>query len=242
MKATIREYMGSEERDRRLLSLEPWMGTVTLGRSESCTYTIGKTLGNLALGISKVQATITAAGDTFTLKDGGVDGVSTNGIYCHAEKIEGSIALTPGLELVLFKHGMAKVTLVISDGAVVEYGKDTYTGQDLLSVLQVQVQTLDGEIGALHHQVEALGNQLAQREAIDTNQEQRLMAAEQRLNRVLTVLFAAIAAIVLASGWVGGSNEDKKQWSSTLTSIAIGVAALYFKSKDKEVEKPDRSI
>src|SRR5579885_62390 len=69
--------------------------------------------------------------------------------------------------------------------------------------------------------------------AIDTNQEQRLMAAEQRRNRVLTVLFAAIAAIVLASGWVGGSNEDKKQWSSTLTSIAIGVAALYFKSKDK---------
>jgi len=46
------------------------------------------------------------------------------------------------------------------------------------------------------------------------------------------LLLVAIAVIVLAFGWSGGNSEDKKQWSSTFTSIAIGIAALYLKSKE----------
>jgi len=233
MKATLREYMGTEERDRRSLQLLPDQGPVTIGRSESCTHTIGKTLGQLALGISKVQATITFNETQIALKDGGVEGVSTNGIYNHNERVKGAIVLVPGLELVLFKHGIAKVTLVVSEAlALVEYGKDTYTGQDLLSVLQEQQQAMTGQLEALHLQVSLLGDQITQRETIDNNQERRLFAAEQRLNRVVMYLLSAIAVIVLVFGWSGGNSEEKKRLSSTITSVAIALAVAYLKSKE----------
>ena len=232
MQATLREYMGSEERDRRVLDLTPTSTPLTIGRADACTYKIGQTLGSLALGISKVQATIFGNATQLTLKDGGADGASTNGIYCHAEKIEGSIALVPGLELTLFKHGIAKVTLVINSQAVIEYGKDTYTGQDLLAVMQEQVAAFSDQMAVLHQQVDLLGEQITHREAIDNNQERRLLIAEQRINRVFAGLCGAIAVIVLVSGFWSGSAEDKKLWGSTLTSIACGIAALYFKSKD----------
>lgn len=239
MLATLREYTGTTERDRRFLELINPGTPITIGRSDLCTYKIGMTLGNLALGISKVQATITFEQGEIRLKDGGADGLSTNGIYCHGEKLETPIALVPGLELTLFKHGIAKVTLHMTDLAVVEHGRDTYTGQDLLSVLQEQVATMGGQMDALQLQVGLLGTQLAHREVLDRTQddrdrqqEQRLLTAEKRLNRVVVLLLVAIAVIVLAFGWSGGNSEDKKQWSSTFTSIAIGIAALYLKSKE----------
>jgi len=239
MLATLREYTGTTERDRRFLELINPGTPITIGRSDLCTYKIGMTLGNLALGISKVQATITFEQGEIRLKDGGADGLSTNGIYCHGEKLETPIALVPGLELTLFKHGIAKVTLHMTDLAVVEYGRDTYTGQDLLSVLQEQVATMGGQMDALQLQIGLLGTQLAHREVLDRTQddrdrqqEQRLLTAEKRLNRVVVLLLVAIAVIVLAFGWSGGNSEDKKQWSSTFTSIAIGIAALYLKSKE----------
>ena len=239
MLATLREYTGTTERDRRFLELINPGTPITIGRSDLCTYKIGMTLGNLALGISKVQATITFEQGEIRLKDGGADGLSTNGIYCHGEKLETPIALVPGLELTLFKHGIAKVTLHMTDLAVVEHGRDTYTGQELLSVLQEQVATMDGQMDALQLQVGLLGTQLAHREVLDRTQddrdrqqEQRLLTAEKRLNRVVVLLLVAIAVIVLAFGWSGGNSEDKKQWSSTFTSIAIGIAALYLKSKE----------
>jgi len=265
MLATLREYTGTTERDRRFLELINPGTPITIGRSDLCTYKIGMTLGNLALGISKVQATITFEQGEIRLKDGGADGLSTNGIYCHGEKLETPIALVPGLELTLFKHGIAKVTLHMTDLAVVEHGRDTYTGQDLLSVLQEQVAdlavvehgrdtytgqellsvlqeqvaTMGGQMDALQFQIGLLGTQLAHREVLDRTQddrdrqqEQRLLTAEKRLNRVVVLLLVAIAVIVLAFGWSGGNSEDKKQWSSTFTSIAIGIAALYLKSKE----------
>lgn len=239
MLATLREYTGTIERDRRFLELINPGTPITIGRSDLCTYKIGMTLGNLALGISKVQATITFEQGEIRLKDGGADGLSTNGIYCHGEKLETPIALVPGLELTLFKHGIAKVTLHMTDLALVEHGRDTYTGQDLLSVLQEQVATMGGQMDALQLQVGLLGTQLAHREVLDRTQddrdrqqEQRLLTAEKRLNRVVVLLLVAIAVIVLAFGWSGGNSEDKKQWSSTFTSIAIGIAALYLKSKE----------
>jgi len=239
MLATLREYTGTTERDRRFLELINPGTPITIGRSDLCTYKIGMTLGNLALGISKVQATITFEQGEIRLKDGGADGLSTNGIYCHGEKLETPIALVPGLELTLFKHGIAKVTLHMTDLAVVEHGRDTYTGQELLSVLQEQVATMDGQMDALQLQVGLLGTQLAHREVLDRTQddrdrqqEQRLLTAEKRLNRVVVLLLVAIAVIVLVFGWSGGNSEDKKQWSSTFTSIAIGIAALYLKSKE----------
>lgn len=239
MLATLREYTGTIERDRRFLELINPGTPITIGRSDLCTYKIGMTLGNLALGISKVQATITFEQGEIRLKDGGADGLSMNGIYCHGEKLDAPIALVPGLELTLFKHGIAKVTLHMTDLALVEHGRDTYTGQALLSVLQEQVATMGGQMDALQLQVGLLGTQLAHREVLDRTQddrdrqqEQRLLTAEKRLNRVVVLLLVAIAVIVLAFGWSGGNSEDKKQWSSTFTSIAIGIAALYLKSKE----------
>ena len=237
LQAVIREHMGAVERDRRAIALEPIPGVITLGRSEGCTYRLGKSLSHLALGISKVQATITLQADGIFLRDGGTEGPSTNGIYCHAEKVSGSIALVPGLELTLFKHGLAKVSLVVTDSQNSNHSGDTYTGQDLLSVMQEQMEALAAQTSAIHHQVELLDGQLKQREAIDSNQENRILRTERRLNRVLAVVFGVVAVIVLASGWSGGSAEDKKQWSSTLTAIAIGVAAAYFKSKENEGQK-----
>jgi len=237
LKATLREFMGTEERHRRAITLEPIPGVITLGRSEGCTYRIGKGLGHLALGISKVQCTITLQENGIFLRDGGTEGASANGIYCHTERLNGSIALVPGLELTIFKHGLAKVSLVISDSQSDSQGSDTYTGQELLSVMQAQMAEMAEQTSAMHEQVKLLDSQLKQREAIDRNQEQRLIRAEKRLNRVLAIVFGVIALIVLASGWSGGTLEDRKQWSSTLTAISIGIAGAYFKSKENEGTK-----
>jgi pSer/pThr/pTyr-binding forkhead associated (FHA) protein len=234
MQAVIREYMGTVERDRYALPLEPIPGVITLGRSEGCTYRLGKSLGHLAMGISKVQATITLQGNDIFLRDGGTEGASTNGIYCHAEKVNGSVALVPGMELTLFKQGIAKVTLIVSDSQGSSQGSDTYTGHEVLAQLQGQMEALAAQTSAVHEQVELLDGQLKQREAIDAKQEERLKQTEKRLNRVLAAVFGVIALIVLASGWSGGTLEDRKQWSSTLTAISIGIAAAYFKSKENE--------
>jgi hypothetical protein len=233
--ATLREFMGSTERSKQVLNLDPARSSITLGRSETCTYPIGKTLGDWAKGIARVQATIESTGDGIVLIDGSREKVSTNGIWVHGEPIQGAIALHPGLELTLFKSGSAKVSLIINDPDTEgDRTSDTYTGQDLLGVLQEQVSLLAEQNHRIESQVVLLAEQLAHRTAIDTNQEQRLIQTEKRLNRVLAIVFACVSAIVFASGWTGGTIEDRKQWSSTFTSIAIGVAALYFKSKENE--------
>lgn len=238
LKATLREYMGSVERDKRSLLLDRTLGTITIGRGGECTYQIGKTLGDWAKGIGRVQATIEFTEDTITLVDGSREKASTNGIWLHGEPIQGAIALTPGMDLTLFKAGLAKVSLIINDTeAVHDHGKDTYTGEDLLSVLQLQVSRIEEQGQRMQEQVLLLAEQLTHREAIDTAQETRLLATEKRLNRMVALVLGAIAVIVLATGFLGGgSNEERKQWSSGLTSVAIGAAALYFKYKEKELE------
>jgi hypothetical protein len=67
--ATLREFMGAIERSKQVLNLDPPQ-QITLGRSETCTYPIGKTLGDWAKGIARVQATIESTGDGIVLIDG----------------------------------------------------------------------------------------------------------------------------------------------------------------------------
>jgi len=242
LKAILREYLGSEELSSRSIALNFDGAPITIGRSEVCTYQVGSKFGELSKWVARIQATIVTENGSIKLIDGVKGRPSTNGVYCHTERIDPEILLTPGLQLTLFKAERAKVTLEVVafiDGDVAsDNPHDTFTGGDLLDRLQEKVEAFSGQIFALHQQVELLGGQLAQREAIDSNQERRLVLTEKRLNRVLAIVFGCVAAIVLASGWTGGSAEDKKLWSSTLTSIAIGGAAVYFKSKENQAEKP----
>ena len=242
LRAILREYLGSEELSSRAISLNPGLTPITIGRSESCTYQVGSKFSDLSKWIARIQATIVEENGAIKLLDGVKGKPSTNGVHCHAERIAPEILLTPGLQLTIFKAENAKVTLDIADSYSSEDAHDelhgTYTGEDLLDRLQEKVEAFGGQVGALHKQVELLGEQLAQREAIDSNQERRLIQTEKRLNRVLAIVFGCVAAIVLASGWTGGSAEDKKQWTTTLTSIAFGAAALYLKSKENQSEKP----
>lgn len=247
LRAILREYLGSEELSNRSIALTPGLTPITIGRSESSTYQVGNEFGELVRWVARIQVTIVDENGAIKLFDGVKGKPSTNGVYSHTERIATSILLTPGLQLTLFKAGRAKITLDVT-GAVTGGGRDTFNGDDLLDRLQEKVEALDGQIGALHEQVNTLHRQvelfdrhLEQSKAIDINQEGRLILTEKRLNRVLAVTLGCFAVIVLASGWTGGSAEDKKQWSSTLTSIAIGAAALYFKSKENQVEKPKPS-
>lgn len=246
LRAVLREYLGSEELSNRRIPLDLELAPITIGRSEGCTYQIGNEFGELVKWVARIQATIVDENGAIKLIDGVKGRPSTNGVHCHAERIDGAIALTPGLQLTIFKADRAKVTLDVTDSDDSNDAHDnahgTYTGEDLLDRLQEKVELLGGQIGALHQQVELLGGQVAQREAIDSNQERRLVQTEKRLNRVLAIVLGCVAAIVLASGWTGGSAEDKKQWSATLTSIAIGAAAVYFKSKENQVEKPTQRV
>ena len=242
LRAILREYLGSEEQSSRSITLNLDVAPITIGRSEVCTYQVGSKFGELAKWVARIQATIVTENGAIKLLDGIKDRPSTNGVYCHSERIAPEIFLTPGLQLTLFKAERAKVTLevvaFISNDVAIDNLHETFTGEDLLDRLQEKVELLGGQIGALHKQVELLGGQLAQREAIDSNQERRLVLTEKRLYRLFTVVFGFVALIVLVSGWTGGSAEDKKQWTTTLTSVAIGAAALYFKSKENQSEKP----
>lgn len=241
LKAILREYLGSEELSSRAITLDADGVPITIGRSMICTYQIGTKFGDLVCWIARIQATIVAENGSIKLLDGEKGRPSTNGVWCHAERIDPEILLTPGLQLTLFKAERAKVTLdvvaFINGEAAVDNLHETFTGEDLLDRLQEKVELLGGQIGALHQQVELLGGQLAQREAIDSNQERRLVLTEKRLYRLFAVVFGCVAAIVLASGWTGGSAEDKKQWTTTLTAVAIGSAAAYFKSKENQAQK-----
>lgn len=242
LKATLREYKGSQELSKRSLDFDRTSGSITIGRSESCDYTIGQALGEWAKGIARVQATLEISDGAITLIDGSRERPSTNGIWLHGEPIKDAIALIPGLDLTLFKSGQAKVSLIVADTeSTSDRSLDTYTGQDLLSLVQEQAEAGSRAIAALQEQVAALAEQLTHREAIDTNQERRLVQTEKRLNRALASVLGVIAAIVLASGWSGGTLEDRKQWSSTLQAIAIGIAAAYFKSKENEQAKAAKS-
>ena len=249
LRAILREYLGSEELSRRSIPLDIGGKPITIGRSPNCTYQIGEKFNDLSRWVSFIQATLLDENGCIKLIDGVKGKVSTNGVYCHAERIEGAILLTPGLQLTIFKADRAKVTLDVTNSKRSNGTQDelhgTYTGEDLLDRLQEKVELLGGQIGAftgqigaLHRQVELLGGQLAQREAIDSNQERRLILTEKRLYRLFALVFGFIAAIVLANGWTGGSAEDKKLWTSTLGAIVIGSAAAYFKSKENQSEKP----
>lgn len=242
LKAILREYLGTDELSSRSIALNFDGAPITIGRSTTCTYQVGSNFGDLSQWVARIQATIVTENGSIKLIDGVKGRPSTNGVYCHSERIDPEILLTPSLQLTLFKAECAKVTLEIvafidGEGAS-DNLHDTFTGEDLLNRLQEKVGLLDGQIGALQQQVELFSGQLAHRVAIDNNQERRLVLAEKRLNRVLAIVFGCVAAIVLASGFSGGSAEDKKLWSSTLTSIAIGGAAVYFKSKENQAEKP----
>ena len=240
LRVILREYLGSVELSNRCITLSPELTPITIGRAESCTYQVGNEFGELVRWIARIQATIVIENGAIKLLDGIKGKPSTNGVYCHAERITPEILLTPGLQLVIFKAENAKVTLDVFANGINDDRDEahgTYTGEDLLDRIQEKVEAFGGQIDALHNQVELLSGQLAQREAIDSNQERRLIQTEKRLNRVLAIVFGCVAAIVLASGFSGGSAEDKKLWTSTLTSIAIGGAAVYFKSKENQVEK-----
>lgn len=248
LKALLREYLGSEELSSRSITLNLDVAPITIGRSILCTYQVGDKFGNLHAWIARIQATIVTENGSIKLLDGEKGRVSTNGVWCHAERIEPEILLTPGLQLVIFKVENAKVTLdVFLDGINDDRDEahETFTGDDLLDRLQEKVEAFSfqaevfgGQIGDLHKQVELLGGQLAQREAIDGNQDRRLALTEKRLYRLFSLVFGCVAVIVLAIGWTGGSAEDKKLWTSTLGAIAIGSVAAYIKSKEPQSEKP----
>ena len=248
LKAVLREYLGSEELSSRAIALNVNGAPITIGRSTTCTYQVGNKFGDLVCWVARIQATIVVENGAVKLLDGERGRPSTNGVYCHSERIAPEILLTPGLQLTLFKAERAKVTLeivaFIKGEAAVDKGNDTFTGEDLLDRLQEKVELLGGQIGAfsgqvgaLHKQVELLGRQLSQREEIDINQERRLVLTEKRLYRLFAIVFGCVAAIVLASGWTGGSTEDKKLWASTLTAIVIGAVAAYIKAKEPQSEK-----
>lgn len=248
LRAILREYLGSEALSSRVIALNPGNAPITIGRSSTCTYQVGSAFGDLSKWISLIQATIAEENGAIKLIDGVKGKPSTNGVHCHAERIAPEILLIPGLQLTIFKVERAKVTLDVSDSYSSDDARDelhgTYTGEDLLDRLQEKVEAIGGQVGAfggqvgaLHKQVELLGEQLAQREEIDSNQERRLILIEKRFYRLFALVFGFVAVIVLANGWTGGSAEDKKQWTSTLTAIAIGSVAAYFKSKENQSEK-----
>lgn len=240
LRAILREYLGSEELSSRSIALNVDGAPITIGRSTTCTYQVGSKFGELVCWVARIQATIVIENGSIKLLDGEKGRPSTNGVYSHSERIAPEILLTPGLQLTIFKAERAKVTLDITDkDAFLGEGgaHDTFTGEDLLDRLQEKVELLGGQILALHQQVELLGGQLTQRETIDSNQERRLVLTEKRLYRLFALVFGCVAVIVLASGWAGGSAEDKKLWTSTLTAIAIGSVAAYIKSKEPQSEK-----
>ena len=247
LRVILREYLGAKELSNRCITLSPELTPITIGRAESCTYQVGNEFGELVRWIARIQATIVIENGSIKLLDGERGRPSTNGVWCHAERIDPEILLTPGLQLVIFKAEIAKITLDVFANGINDASDnlhDTFTGDDLLDRLQEkvetfggQVETFGGQIRALHKQVELLGGQLAQREAIDSSQERRLVLTEKRLYRLFALVLGCVAAIVLASGWTGGSADDKKQWTTTLTSIAFGAAALYLKSKENQSEK-----
>ena len=234
LRAILREYLGTEELSRHSIPLDIGGKPITIGRSPGCTYQIGDKFNDLSKWVARIQATILDENGCIKLVDGVKGKASTNGVYCHAERIEGAIVLTPGLQLTIFKADRAKVTLDVTDSKRSSGTQDelhgTYTGEDLLDRLQEKVE-------AIGEQVELLGEQLAQREAIDSNQERRLILIEKRFYRLFALVFGFVAVIVLVNGWTGGSAEDKKQWTSTLTAIAIGSVAAYLKSKENQSEK-----
>lgn len=248
LRAILREYLGSEELSSRSIALNVDCEPITIGRSTTCTYQVGTNFGELVCWVARIQATIVVENGSIKLIDGEKGRPSTNGVYCHSERIAPEILLTPGLQLTLFKADRGKVTLDVAafiDGDVeIDNPPGTFTGQDLLDRLQEKVGLLGEQIGAfngqilaLHQQVELLGGQLEQREMIDSNQERRLVLTEKRLYRFFALVFGCVAVIVLASGWAGGSAEDKKLWTSTLTAIAIGSVAAYIKAKEPQSEK-----
>lgn len=228
LRAVLLEFYGRDERDRRPVFLEPEASPITIGRSDGCTYTIGRTFGPIGQQISKVHATIVYTEAGYILRDGGPAGPSRNGIYCHNEQIKEPITLIAGLELTLFKEDPAKVTLRVSDTGP-EEESDTYTGQEVVNQLQKQLIQLKEETAALHEQVGLTVAQMKERAQIDARQDERQTKTDERLSRTLAAVFAAIAVIVVVNGWSGGSDEDKKLWASTLTGIVSAVAAVYFK-------------
>lgn len=244
LKATLREYMGSEELERKRFGLDISAGMITIGRSSECTYQVGQALGEWGRGIARIQATITSEAGKLMLLDGSREKPSTNGIWVHGDQVKGSIALTPGLELTLFKSGRAKVSLLISDGAIVEAGSsdhDTYTGEDLVSILQEQIEELKAAVPSLKAEVGKLAQQLqareaidCRREAIDQHQSKTLVIVQRRINRVVMVLLGAFLLMLLSSGWLGTSQRE--ELLKTGTSIAVAVALGYLKLKEKELE------
>lgn len=236
LKATIREYMGAEELDRKRVALDPTNGPITIGRSSECSYSIGGTLGEWARGIARIQATIAFDGEQIVLIDGSKEKASTNGIWVHGDQIKGAIALTPGLELTLFKSGRAKVCLLVSDGLTTDHGnhQDTYTGEDLTSILQEQIEALKEQGKQMGDQIGALAEQLAAREKIDQHQTETLVVVQRRINRVVMVLLGTFLLMLLSSGWLGTSQREELVKGGS--SIAVAVALGYLKLKEKELE------
>jgi hypothetical protein len=253
LRAVLREYLGTDELSHQFITLNPDLMPITIGRAEHCTYKVGTKFGELIKWVARIQVMIMAEDNLIKIIDGVPGRPSTNGIYCHGDRISPETVLTPGLQLTIFKAERAKVTLEVEtvDSDDSDRSHDTFTGEDLLDLLQEKLELLDGQIGALHQQITALDGQIAalhqqvnlfdgqlsQRVAAGVDQEARLVHSEVRLNRVLAVVLGCVAAIVLASGWMGGSAEDRKQWSTTLTSVAIGAAALYFKAKENQLQQ-----
>ena len=239
--ATLREFMGSTERFKQVIDLDRSRGDITIGRSESCTYQIGKYLGKFGEGISRVQATIEFKPDSIVLVDGSRKEQSKNRVWVHGAPIDGEITLYPGLDLTLFKAG-GKVSLVINDpdtgGA---HASDTYTGHELLGVLQEQVTLMAEQNEEVKAQVAALAEQLAHRNALDDNQEQRLLQTEKRLNRMFTVIFGSISAIVLIASFLGGDSDNRKLLTNAAATALSGGIAIYFEKQRKELGTTNKS-
>lgn len=256
LKATLREYLGTTERAKQVIRLDRAQGDITLGRAESCTYQIGKSLGQFGEGISRIQATIEFKPDRIVLVDGSRKEQSTNRVWVHGAPIDGEIDLYPGLELTLFRAG-GKISLVINDPDTAGDGSsDTYTGQELLGLLQEQTEGMSKSIVALQKQVVALGEQLAHREKLDAQREeldaqradldaqqsQQLNDLQRRVRHIVSGVLVFAAVIVLGSGLLKDLGADeRKEWRSLLSSVikelllagALGGGALLVQ-KSKE--------
>lgn len=238
MKITLCEFLGAEEKFRDTFTLSQSSDVITIGRGSQCTYKIGKGIGDWSKGISLIQCTITVINDVITLTDGSGSKKSANGIWHHYEPIESSIVLVPGMDLTLYKQGRAKVCLSVRDAQHINNENDTYTGEDLMTILQDQIVLLQNQVGIL-------GVQLNKREETDSAQSFAIESLQKRLKKVVTGALVIIGLVVLGTGLIKDFTlEERKEYRTVLIDLAktvlisgaCGGAAISL-NKDQKEEK-----
>jgi hypothetical protein len=108
-------------------------------------------------------------------------------------------------------------------------------------LLQEQVLVLVEQNEQVKAQVASLAEQLAHRNALDDNQEQRLLQTEKRLNRMFTVIFSSISAIVVIASLLGGDSDSRKLLTNAAATAVSGGIAIYFEKQRKELGTTNKS-